>query len=311
MLSSAGPQDLQKRPSSELVRTRASFRDLSRVPRAVTRAYSINEISQDLRSLGNAMDSTQSLMQRHVAFYGSCTGLPAPDYLYVSYGTPDGTIHRESYRQSDIYLEATETGLEQRHLSHPDNMIEALNAAPGNTLISDDRQVADTPAWLRHRNTVLAPLGIGHVAAIRYRVPVQASRMLEVSYGFADGVAPDELAHRFVFDVLTLPFAIHWLARFDGIDQGTAQYWLFLLEGLTPAKLFLIREIVCMPRYNPSELIERAGLSKRTIDNHLYQISDLLNDKVPRGPNGEGYGSILVDITRTFGFLAYFGRPIF
>lgn len=287
--------------------SKASFRDLSRVPRSLTRCYGDERIGEDLTALGDAL-SNDHLLKAQIDFFVAATGCRAPSVAVVGIRTQSGLDPMVALKGNVAHSDAISTNLAT---TLPRDLDAMMEYARGNTVLTTERVFGAGSPWQDWQSRTLVPAGMNHTAAIRYSIPFQSHRSLDMYLCFADSLPGNKLPSRFAFDVATLPFAILWMARFDIIDFATASHWLFMLSGLTPAKLFLIREIVTMPRYRPADMIDRAGLSKRTIDNHLYQISELLNQKVPRDRDSSGYGSILVDIASNYGFLEHFGRPVF
>ena len=89
------------------------------------------------------------------------------------------------------------------------------------------------------------------------------------------------------------------------------RHWLFLLVGLSPANVFMIRELLASPRYSAELLPERTGMPKRSFEGHFLKFSELLNEKFPDEAPSKGKGSILFDIARHYGFLSFTGRPHF
>lgn len=293
--------------SSQALITPKSFRDLSRVPRSVTRAYQSEFLERELPRIA-AKEHPELILKEQISYYAEATSRPAPNSAHVTLGER-GQLGKGHFMEGG--LEAWLATADWRAANKPLVVNDRAAAFSGNFFLSNDATLKGDPNWKDFDQKVLQPRGIGNIAYVNYPIMFKSRLRIAIAYAFSDEVNGADLASRFEFDVLTIPFAIVWLYKFDVIDFETMAHWLSMLSGLTPAKLFLVREIVNAPRYQASIVRERTGLSKRNIENHLYQLSEILEAKVPREPGRTGYGSILTDVANSYRFLSFTGRPVF
>lgn len=98
------------------------------------------------------------------------------------------------------------------------------------------------------------------------------------------------------------------LRLMDVIDTPTLTGWYALLSCLTPAQLGVMRDVACSPRHDLAMTGERLGLSKRSVQNHLYQVMKNVEGQLPDAGPTDGYRSQMVDLAMAFQFLGYAGR---
>lgn len=281
------------------------FRDLSRLPRQLKRAYDYKFLVKDLPTIAKNRNPT-TVLDEQLDFYVSVTGRKRPSRCMASIGRPftEGQLY---VRGDDRLQFQAFVNWSQEHGSsaHADLITEHN----GNFCLSSD--VAPTPdgRWDDYVQTVFKPYGIDVSAVVNFSIPFQKHARLGIYYAFYDN--HNDVASRFEFDFITLPFAIVWLYRFQVIDEETMRHWLFLLVGLSPANVCMIRELLATQRYSANLLPGRIGLPKRTIEGHFLKLSELLNEKFPSEAPSKGTGSILFDIAHHYGFLSFTGRPHF
>lgn len=283
----------------------ASFRDLSRVPRSVTRAYQHEFLVDELPRLA-ADTNSNAVLREQMRAYEDITGRTAPYGMRVALG------YRGEEGISDftgIDPQIYETHLDWIGARGLTKIGQITKAHQGNSFSSNLFPLYGAPDWEEYVERTWARFGARSVSIVNYSVPFRTGiRLMMASY--FNGPATD-VASRFEFDIVNMPFAIVWMKHFGVIDDATMRHWLRLLANLTPAKLFLIREIIGAQRYHASLVAERTGISKRNLENHIYQLSDVLDEKVPQARNTSGNGSIIVDIANHYGFLSFAGRPFF
>lgn len=282
-----------------------SFRDLSRVPRTVSGCYQHHFLVQDLPRL--ALDpNPKAVMDEQAATYAEVTRREAPFGFRVAIGKrgEPGTSLATGVNRA-VY----DSHLDWMSRRGPTLMTNVTKAHEGSTFISGQFPANVSDEWADYVDTTWSRHDVSTVAVTNYSVPFRANTRLMFASYFTQKAK--DVASRFEFDIVMLPFAIVWLYRFGIIDEPILRHWLFMLSGLSPTKLFLIRELVTTPRYHATSVMSRTGLSKRNIENHLYQLSDILNAKVPRDAEVKGNGAILFDVVNNFSFLANFGRPAF
>lgn len=109
-----------------------------------------------------------------------------------------------------------------------------------------------------------------------------------------------------IFESFLCPaFYYAGLATFNIIDTRTLEEWFGMLGCLKPAQLMVMREIVCSSRHELSLSADRLGLSKRTVEKHIYDIMKAVETRLPKGEDGKGYRSQMVDLFNAFYFLKF------
>lgn len=98
--------------------------------------------------------------------------------------------------------------------------------------------------------------------------------------------------------------------RFFGvIDSATLREWYGLYRALTPATALVVHDLVTSERVSVMRTSQRLGLSKRTIENQVRQVSRNLQGKGTERRDDASYASPLLDLIRSYFFLQFAGRP--
>lgn len=283
------------------------LRQLTKMPRAVVRAYHREFLTMELPLIALNSDP-QTLLRNQVEFLAQSTGQAVPDGLTVSFGERSSIGRFHTLKNG---LDNWSGVIKWRKSGRDIAISDLALAMRGNFVRSCDIPSKTDTVWEDFQEQVLRSEGISELATVNFQVPLHADRRLMIAYAFAEPLGKTNMPTRYEFDFITTPFAIVWLYKFHLIDETTMRRWLYLLSGLTPIKLFLIRELLAGPRYQVALTMERTGLTKRNLENHIYQLSELLDEKVPREAELKGYGAALVDIVNIYGFLSFTGRPQF
>ena len=247
-----------------------------------------------------------TVLDEQLDFYEAVTNRKRPSRCMATIGRPftEGELYVRGgdKQQFNTFVNWSKQHGQSAHA-------ELINAYKGNFCLTTDVNARPDGKWNDYVQTVFKPFGIKASATVNFPVPFRKGARLGVYYAFFGSC--EDVASRFEFDFVSLPFAIIWLFRFNVIDEDTMRHWLFLLVGLTPANLFMIRELLATPRYHAQLLPVRTGLPKRSVEGHFLRFSELLNEKFPKDADAGGKGSILFDIAHHYGFLSFTGRPHF
>lgn len=295
------------RPNPGAARGGVDFRVLSRVPRSLTRAYHLQFLTRELPRIAQDSDA-DAVIKAQIDFYRDATGKDAPTGITTSLGAKSTLgLHHVYKGGPNTWQKVVDWSSSGGHVELSDRAV----CAKGNFVRSRDIVEKSSPTWGHFMDIVHRPEGVEDTVIANFTVPLQPSKRLLMGYVFSTLPQDTNLASRFEFDFVSVPFAIVWMFRFGVLEHDLMCHWLFMLAGLTPSKLFLIREIISAQRYQAADALERTGLTKRNFENHIFQLSEILDEKVPRQNELRGNGSALVDLVTNYGFLSFAGRPDF
>lgn len=230
-----------------------------------------------------------------------------PDTLSVSIlnFTADGVFTKVEYCCAHNQPAGTLKLYSEHH--DRDVMARANWLAPGSAIFNTIFKSWDE--WLDDEFYQLfkKPLGLHHTVVVNYRYPLKQRFSIRFGYQteagntFGDGLSKDEVEY------FTLPFLIAWLYRMNSIDRETMEGWLSLIEGLTPLRLALLRDLTNETRYRRQSMADKLRVSARAVSNQLAEIHGAILHLL--GPtSGEGDQSKAVDLANAFGFLRFVGR---
>ena len=281
------------------------FRDLARLPLCLKRCYSSEFLLKELPRIALS-NNAHVVLDEQMDFYEVVTRRKRPERCMATIGPPfsEGELYvrGDDKQQFNTFLNWTAQHGQSAHA-------DLIGLHGGNFCLSTDVKPQPDGRWSDYVQTVFKPFGIRASATVNFPVPFRKGARLGLYYAFFG--SEKDVASRFEFDFISLPFAIVWLFRFGVIDEDTMRHWLFLLVGLSPGNLFMIRELLAAPRYHAQLLPGRTGLPKRSVEGHFLQFSEILNEKFPKDAHAGGKGSILFDIAHHYGFLSFTGRPHF
>lgn len=229
-----------------------------------------------------------------------------PDTLSVAimkYGE-EGVFERVEFCCADNQPEGT-LSLYREH-QHRDVMTGANLLVPGAALFNTVFKTWDE--WMNDEFYTLfkAPLGLHHTVVVHFRYPLKKRFSIRFGYqtigkrNFGPGLTKDDV------EFFSIPFMVAWLYRLNTIDRETMIGWLELLEGMTPLRLAVLRDLTNTTRYRTQSLADKLGLTARALSDQLAEIygnvSHLLGSL-----SGETHPAQLVDLSNAFGFLQFAG----
>lgn len=195
-----------------------------------------------------------------------------------------------------------------RRVHHLDVMAETTWQSTGSAIFNTDFQSVDD--WLADEfyTEFKAPLGLHHTVILNLHSPFNQRARIRFSYQtefpktFGDDLTKDEV------EFYTLPFYIVWLCRIGQIDRDTMLVWLGTLEGMTPLRLVLLRELTSFRQYRNAATAAKLGISPRVVNNQFHEIYNAVSSVLPPSGVDDGYQSKLVDLANTFSFLRFAGE---
>ncbi len=140
-----------------------------------------------------------------------------------------------------------------------------------------------------------------------YCIPNMQGRRFIVEYFAKDPRPNDQLCLEDALQYLSVPFYFAWLMRWGHIDVATLEDWYRLLVGVTPARLNLLREIVCVGRYQTGVIANRLALSDRVVRNYIAEALHAVSHLLPDLEMASANSSQCIDLVRYYWFLRYVG----
>ena len=302
MQKATGPK-AREAGTDQLLISRYQFRDLSRLPKRLIHAFDARWLETKLPQLAND-PCHQTLAMSQISYISEMTGKRPPGGLIVTLGLPE---EKYCFEYGTIPFDPYLAGAANQSLTP---MVDAAFQNKGNFFRSDAAEFEDISGHTEWQKRALAPFGWKHLAAAIYPVPLHTQKKLVMCYYFEKDRSAN-LPSCAELDFLSVPFSFAWMYRAKLIDEDTLKIWLQMLSGLTPAKLLLLREMVCCPRFHLQTISDQLSVSRRNIENHIRQLAQSADPKIPDTEDRKGNASNSIDLIKHYHFLSNIGRPVY
>lgn len=139
-----------------------------------------------------------------------------------------------------------------------------------------------------------------------YNLPWRERHRIVITIRHINGV--NSIGNGYILDQIFRQFYFMSLRKIEVIDSPTLSSWLRLMNQLTPSQLHVLQDIVSSSRHDLSTTARRIGISKRSVQNHIYNAMRSIEPHMPESFETKGYRALTLDMFNTFYFMK-FSKP--